>query len=335
MSVRNLNAVYIVARPGGEVVWRYYDGLDWQHEARMVPEGFPGAGNIQVFNNGYHGPERQTNIIELNPVSRSIVWSYRSPGFFSSTGGTQQVLSNGNLLVTSSRGGRVFELTRDHGIVWQWTPPYLPMRVARYPYDYCPQLASLPRPPEQPIERRDPEGFIDRDVYAFALTHEARHVSAGGPTVGLLRQRSVCQELRLPEEAVLGVGYGIERRDRCEPDHSHPVRFGVSIRPADAEASEDLLERTVVVDDFQSGDAEEIISLRRETFSLARFGRQKVELCLSLASASGRPPSPCFVWEAPSIRLSAETGQPVFEEEKSAEVLEHERQQLEALGYVN
>jgi len=43
VSARNLDALYIVARPGGEVVWTYGEGLDWQHEARMIPDGHPGA----------------------------------------------------------------------------------------------------------------------------------------------------------------------------------------------------------------------------------------------------------------------------------------------------
>jgi hypothetical protein len=335
VSARNLNALYVVARPGGEVLWRYYEGLDWQHEARMVPAGFPGAGNILLFNNGYHSIRRQTTILELNPLESSVVWSYGSPGFFSSTGGTQQALSNGNLLVTSSRGGRVFELTREGQIVWQWAPPYLPMRVSRYPYDFTPQLAALGSPPERPADRRDPERYIDADQYSFALTHGARHARAGGATVALLRHGNECQQLPLPEDAELTVGYGIEHRERCEQARGRSVRFGVSIRPSNAKASEDLLERTVGVDSFDSGDPEGPVSLRRETISLARFGRQAVEICLTLGSASGGPPPPCFVWEAPSIRPPARSRGAPLEEEKDAEVLEHQRQQLEALGYVN
>jgi hypothetical protein len=139
----------------------------------------------------------------------------------------------------------------------------------------------------------------------------------------------------LPEDAELRVGYGIEHRERCEQGQGRTVRFGVSIRPSAAEPSEDLLERTVGIDSFDPGDPERPLSLRRETFSLARFGRQDVEICLTLASASGRPPPPCFVWEAPTIHPPARSRAQTFEEEESAEVLEYQRQQLEALGYVN
>jgi hypothetical protein len=332
VSARNINAVYIVARPGGDVVWRHYEGLDWQHEARMVPAGFPGAGNILVFNNNYHTVERQSTIVELDPLEHSVVWSYRAPGFFSATEGTQQALSNGNLLVTSSQGGRVFEVTREGQIVWQWVPPYPPVRVSRYPYDFCPQLASLDPPPERPIQRHDPERFIDADQYSYAL-HDVTHVPSGEATAVLLRESSQCRQLRLPDGAELIVGYGVDHRERCEA--SPPAHFGVAIRPSGEEAPEELLGRTVGLATFGSGEPGETVSLRRETFSLARLGRQTVEICLMLSSAGGGPPPPCFVWEQPEIRPGARSEARPFEEEKTPEVLEHERQQLEALGYVN
>ncbi|MGD8895671.1 MAG: arylsulfotransferase family protein [Acidobacteriota bacterium] len=334
VSARNLNALYIVERPSGDVVWRYYEGLDWQHEARMVPAGLPGAGNILFFNNRYHSVERQSAIVELDPLERSVVWTYRSPGFFSATEGIQQALSNGNLLVTSSHGGRVFEVTREKRIVWQWVPPYPPVRVSRYPYDFCAQLASLEPPAERPIRRHDPERFIDADQYSFAL-HDVRHVPSGGSSVVVLREANQCRQVHLPDGAEMTVGFGVDQRGRCEGTTSGPARFGVSIRPSDAEAAEQLLERTIGPETFDSQEPGGVFSLRRETFPLARHGRQTVEICLTLAGASGGPPPPCYVWEDPEIRTPARSATDPFEEEKSAEVLEHERQQLEALGYVN
>jgi hypothetical protein len=340
VSARNLNALYIVARPSGEVVWKHYDGLDYQHEASMVPRGVPGAGNIVFFNNGYHNIEsyRQSSIVELNPLERWVVWRYRSPGFFSSVEGVQQVLPSGNVLVTSSRGGRVFELTGDRQVVWQWSPPYLPMRVSRYPYDFCPQFASLGPPSERPVRRRDPEQYVDADLHSFALAHDRRLVETGNGRVSLLRWRNGCRTVRLPEDAVLDVGYGVDRRGRCEPGERQPARFGVSIRPPAAEASEDLLERTLDVSRFGAEDPDAPdapVLLHRETLSLARYGRQTVDICVMLASASGTPPPPCFVWEAPKVRpLAGHRAEPIGDTD-DAEVLEHQRRQLEALGYVN
>jgi hypothetical protein len=178
VSARHLNTLYIIARPGGNIVWRHTRGLDYQHEARMVPPGFPSAGHILVFDNGYNNFERfrRSAILELDPISHSVVWQYDAPHFFSSTAGTEQALPGGNVLVTSSESGRAFEVTRKGRIVWQWTPPYPPMRVARYAYDYCPQLAARKRPEEKPVRRADPDAFIDAELYRFALDNEVERV---------------------------------------------------------------------------------------------------------------------------------------------------------------
>ena len=43
--------------------------------------------------------------------------------FFSAVQGAAQALPNGNVLVTESTKGRVFEVTRDGEIVWEfWNP---------------------------------------------------------------------------------------------------------------------------------------------------------------------------------------------------------------------
>jgi hypothetical protein len=303
----------------------------------MVPRGVPGAGNIVFFNNGYHNIEgfRQSSIVELDPVGHSVVWRYRASGFFSSIGGTQQVLPSGNLLVTSSRGGRVFELTRSGQIVWQWSPPFLPTRVSRYPYDFCPQLASLSPPSERPVKRRDPERYSDIDLYAFALAHDLRRVSSGGRRVALLRWRDGCRTLRLPEDAVLDVGYGVDHRGQCEPGEGQPVRFGVSIVPPGAKVPEDLLERIVELSSFGAEDPEAPVSLHRETLPLARYGGQTLEMCVTLASTSGGLPPPCFVWEPPTIRTRDRSRPRLSEMETNAGLTEHQRQRLEAMGYVN
>jgi hypothetical protein len=335
VSARNLNTLYIVERPGGEVVWRYDEGLDWQHEARMSPPGVPGAGNIVLFNNRYHDEERRSSIVEIDPLRRSVTWSYGSPGFFSGTGGAQQVLPNGNLLVTSSRGGRAFELTRDGHIVWQWAPPFLPMRVSRYPPDFCPPLASLGPPSRTSIRRRDPEAFIDADLYAFALTHAVRHVRTDEGTVALLRRRNDCQRLRLPGEPRLRVGYGIHSGPECDASRGRKVRFGVSVRPDGGGASEDLLARAVGVEDFESEDPGSSVSLRWETVPLERFGGQRVEVCLTLASFAGGPAPGCFVWAPPGIQAGAPRTASEMELDEGPDVEEHQRRQLEALGYAN
>ena len=113
ISARNLNTIYVIDKATREVVWRHDQGLDHQHEAAMIPRGHPGEGNVVLFNNGLEDRYgyRSSAVVEIDPSTGAEVWSYRAPDFFSSTGGTQQSLPNGHFLVTSSRGGRVFEVT--------------------------------------------------------------------------------------------------------------------------------------------------------------------------------------------------------------------------------
>jgi hypothetical protein len=114
----------------------------------MIEPGLPGAGNILIFDNGIGcrsiAHEGCSYILEINPVTKEIVWLYeKSHRFFSANSGVQQRLSNGNTLITSSCGGRVFEVTPSCQIVWEWVPVFSPLRPRRYSYDFCPQLRQL------------------------------------------------------------------------------------------------------------------------------------------------------------------------------------------------
>jgi hypothetical protein len=64
-----------------------------------------------------------SRILEIDPATQAIVWSYdgcTGPRFDSNIRGIQQQLANGNLLVTEATGGRVFEITREGQIVWEY-----------------------------------------------------------------------------------------------------------------------------------------------------------------------------------------------------------------------
>jgi len=133
VSARNLNTIFIIDKKSGKVVWRFSEGLDHQHEAVMVGDGEVGEGLIMVFNNGLDNlyAYRQSRVQAIDPVAMKVVWEYTPTHLFSSVGGTVQPLPGGNVFVTSSHGGRAFEITPDGEIVWQWVPPYPPMRVWR------------------------------------------------------------------------------------------------------------------------------------------------------------------------------------------------------------
>ena len=337
VSARNINTVLVVARPGGEVVWRYEDGLDHQHEALMTPPGRPGAGRVLVFDNGYRNLHRyrRSAVVEIDPVGRAATWRYDSPHFFSSTGGAQQAMPNGNVLVTSSLGGRAFEVTRKGRIVWQWTPPYDPMRVSRYPYDFCPQLDARGRPSERTVRRADPDSFIDADLYRFALDYEIERIGERRRKVPVLGASDGCRRLLVPEGAELSLAYGVDRQAFEGRRAVRQAHFAATVRASSGgRETRELLERVVGAAGPPDGQQLGPIVLRRETFSLESFARQTVELCLALVDDAATPGAEGFVWGLPSIRAGDRERGPDAEQAETAALPKHQAEQLQALGYV-
>jgi hypothetical protein len=185
VSSREASLLAIVAR-NGSIVWQM--GPDFsasaelrairqiigQHNAHFIPKGLPGAGNLLVFDNGgasgYGRPNalapngsgifaRPTSrVLEIDPVMLKLVWSYNAPAFFATNISGAQRLPNGNTLVTEGPDGRIFEVTREGAIVWEYVFPLFAgagprptnsvYRAYRLPYEWIPQLG---RPVEKPV----------------------------------------------------------------------------------------------------------------------------------------------------------------------------------------
>jgi len=183
ISSRQSSFVAIIARDGS-IVWQI--GPDFsatpelrairqvigQHHAHFIPKGLPGAGNVMVFDNGgssgYGTPSpialngqgiyaRATSrVLEIDPVTLKLVWSYTSPTFYAANISGAQRLPNGNTLVTEGPDGRIFEVTTDGTIVWEYIFPVYAgarptnsvYRAYRVPYEWIPQL---PRPQERAV----------------------------------------------------------------------------------------------------------------------------------------------------------------------------------------
>jgi hypothetical protein len=174
-SSRESSVIAIVGRDG-KIVWRL--GPDFnesrelrairqiigQHHVHLIPKGLPGAGNLLVFDNGGssgYGAASGTapdgrgiyaragsRVLEINPVTLEVVWSYAKAGFFSTNISSAQRLPNGNTLVDAGAPGRMFEVTRDGAIVWEYMNPLFAganasnavYRAYRIPYGWIPQL---------------------------------------------------------------------------------------------------------------------------------------------------------------------------------------------------
>jgi hypothetical protein len=157
-DARNANFIAIIERKTGKVVWtlgphyavtggaqrsrkvpRLVDQIAGQHDAHIIPQGLPGAGNLLVFDNqgqaGYPPAilpiTGGSRILEIDPVKKEIVWQYtgedsggtalsfRSPNISSA-----RRLPNGNTFIDEGQSGRLFQVTRDGEIVWEYINPY-------------------------------------------------------------------------------------------------------------------------------------------------------------------------------------------------------------------
>ncbi|WP_321937452.1 aryl-sulfate sulfotransferase [Paraburkholderia sp. J8-2] len=157
ISSRDANFTVIIDKKTGHVVWRIgpdypkaspmsayrlpkpIDQISGQHDAYMIPEGVPGAGNILMLDNqgeaGYPSVELQvaggSRVIEINPSTNQIVWQYTAAysgepdwRFFTPFMGGAQRLPNGNTLIDEAINGRFFEVTPQGEIVWEYVSPY-------------------------------------------------------------------------------------------------------------------------------------------------------------------------------------------------------------------
>lgn len=172
---REANFLAIIARHdgpqgawrSGDIVWRLgptfaygagkIDQIIGPHHAHMIPFPLQGAGNILLVDNGGtapfgggYGPDANgqpahsnkfrpySRVIELDPVTLEVVWSYERPDpntvvpgenfapFRSDLASSAQRLVNGNTLITEALSGRIFEVTRAGELVWEWVNPFGP-----------------------------------------------------------------------------------------------------------------------------------------------------------------------------------------------------------------
>jgi len=120
VSMRELDLIEVLNHQTMDFVWSWGQGeLDKQHCPNLLENG-----NVLVFDNG---PARGfSRVIELNPAKRDIEWEYRAKlgeEFFSNKMGFSRKLPNGNILITESSKGRVFEITHGGQIVWEYFNP--------------------------------------------------------------------------------------------------------------------------------------------------------------------------------------------------------------------
>ena len=115
-----------------------------QHDVQWIAEGYPGAGNILVFNNGANRPDGDYSSVDEycdndNCQQGELQSSYSegvNGSFYASRISGAQRLANGNTLVCEGTEGRFFEYNASHEIVWDYTYGQSVFRAYRYYSDY-------------------------------------------------------------------------------------------------------------------------------------------------------------------------------------------------------
>ncbi len=173
LSAHNFNEIWIIdhsttkaeaashsggnSGKGGDLLYRWgnpgaygFGGLGTrrlfgQHDAQWIPEGFPNAGKILLYNNGLNRPAGSYSTIEIisPPIEPTGNYTFTSgqayaPNlatfiyptaadltFFSSNISGVQPLPNGNLLICEGDNGELFEIDSLKNIVWKYINPVI------------------------------------------------------------------------------------------------------------------------------------------------------------------------------------------------------------------
>ena len=108
ISIREWSLIAVIDIEKEKLVWSWGENiLKRQHHPTLLDNG-----NIMIFDNG--GNEGYSRIVGLNPIAKEIAWMFQPVKrelFYSGLMGGNQMLPNGNLLITESDSGRIFEVS--------------------------------------------------------------------------------------------------------------------------------------------------------------------------------------------------------------------------------
>jgi hypothetical protein len=213
-----------------------------QAEAHWVPVGLADEGKIMIFNGSAEMNGSNASIEIITPpvddyISGNYIfipggtytpfdpdWTYTTPSetnFFGQKGSTAQRLENGNTLFTQGVIGKIFEITPDREIVWEYINPItisgpinqgdnVPnmdgvdqnpiFRSTRYPDAYD-GLTNLDLSPGDPLELNFPMPYICQIISAINnpdFVNAKIYPNPANEKVGImLREYQNYQDLRL------------------------------------------------------------------------------------------------------------------------------------------
>ena len=125
LSFRELSILMRISWPDGKVLWKYGGGkISHQHDATFTTESC-----MMVFDNGPHHPiVPRSRVVEIDMNTDEIVWQYYPEhvfSFFSGHIAGAERLNNGNTLICEGQSGRIFEVTPECDVCWEWINPFV------------------------------------------------------------------------------------------------------------------------------------------------------------------------------------------------------------------
>ncbi|MCH8209372.1 MAG: aryl-sulfate sulfotransferase [Nitrospinae bacterium] len=126
VSMRHLNLIVIIDSVTEKIKWWMTGPFHRQHDPDFQPNG-----RISVFDNRSDEAEGAilggSRILSIDPVSRKVDIVYKnnpSNYFYTEIQGVHQFLPNGNILISESLAGRVFEINPQKEVVWSYINRY-------------------------------------------------------------------------------------------------------------------------------------------------------------------------------------------------------------------
>ena len=126
ISCRQISRLAIIDPATEKLVWKLSEpDISMQHNVTYLENG-----NVQVFDNGMNKPGEMpfSRVIEVDPKTSKIVWEYKGnppQQFFSGHISNAQRLKMGNVFICEGTSGRLFEVTRNNEVVWEWVSPFI------------------------------------------------------------------------------------------------------------------------------------------------------------------------------------------------------------------
>ncbi|MDE2694165.1 MAG: aryl-sulfate sulfotransferase [Paracoccaceae bacterium] len=135
VSFRAIHTIGIIEKSSGKWLWKYRDPkMGGQHDPHLLENG-----NILVYDNGtqrrHMGVFPYSKVFEINPKNNKIEWMYEDKfpfAFYSPQISGARRLPGGNTLICEGLRGRIFQVTPEGEVVWEYVSPYFGPNVFNY-----------------------------------------------------------------------------------------------------------------------------------------------------------------------------------------------------------